>query len=62
MQQPFKSLPAWLKRRTLISLVAIIPLVTGVGLYWHLSNGREIEKSKVGGRENAGTCSQRLNQ
>ncbi|MDZ7303718.1 MAG: hypothetical protein ONB44_16415 [candidate division KSB1 bacterium] len=62
MQQPSQSPTAWFKRRAIISLVTIILLVAGVGLYWHLAQSQEIKKLNAGGKGNACTCSQRLDQ
>jgi hypothetical protein len=62
MQQAFKSLHPLFKRKAVISLFIIILLAVGVGLYWHFAQSQEIVKLNVGGKENACTCTQRLNQ
>lgn len=62
MQQPFKYLPAWFKRKAIIGIFLILLLVAGVGMYWQFARGPKIEKLNVGGKGNACTCSQRLNQ
>jgi len=62
MKQPLQSLLALFKRKAAIGLLAIILLAAGVGIYWHLSRGQNIEMLNVGGKNNACTCSQRLNQ
>ena len=62
MKQLFESVNALFKSKMLISLLAIILLLAGVSIYWRLWHRNDSEMLNVGGRENACTCSQRLNQ
>jgi hypothetical protein len=62
MQQPLKSLLALFKHKAVIRLFIIILLAAGVGIYWHRSRSAKFEALNVGGKDNACTCTQRLNQ
>jgi hypothetical protein len=62
MKRPFNSLRALFKRKAFVAFLAIILLAAGAGICRQLSRGRETVMLNVGGKENACTCSQRLQQ
>jgi len=61
MQKPFTLSAHLLKRRLMAALVTLL-FGAVVMFYWRLSHKQKITMSNVGGKTNACTCSQRLDQ